>query len=367
MLKYDSTGVLLWTKEAGSAGTDYGKSLTVHNSGNILVAGFAQGSVNGQPYVPCGNSGWDIIMLEYSSVGILLTTSMTGSNKDDVAYGVAVVNGGAVYIAGYTGGALNGQTNQGGLDIFLVQYIDVTPTGQPTLRPSVVPSCSPTLVPSVKPTFVPSVKSSVEPSLHPSVQPVTTLFPTVQPSISFPPTVVPTVVPSLRASISFNPTGPPNITEGSSDSKLRLFLNFGTVMFQLLIGNAVLIIVMTLIMFMIRRQRTAYIDLLVSLPLWQFISAVVAAMSTFLNLFAAASLLTKGHILSGVVIMLSYFLQACLTFFIIIRTFSSRSDINLSSSILPKVLSEESVMCAVLCFLSLQDTSILRFLPWGAN
>ena len=97
-MKYDSKGSVLWTSQQGSSGDDSGKSLTVDKiSGNILVAGYVAGSINGKPYA---GGAADIILMEFSSADVVLTTRLTGSSRDDYGYGVSVVNGGAAYIAG---------------------------------------------------------------------------------------------------------------------------------------------------------------------------------------------------------------------------------------------------------------------------
>ena len=56
LLKYDSTGSLLWTRDAGSTGYDYGYGVAVSGDGFIYVTGYVEGSLNGQPYAgPHGN------------------------------------------------------------------------------------------------------------------------------------------------------------------------------------------------------------------------------------------------------------------------------------------------------------------------
>ena len=117
-------------------------------NGNILGTGYAGGSVNGQPFA---GGTRDIILMDYSSAGVVLSTRMTGSSGNDYGYGVACVNSGAAYIAGYTTGLLNGNTNKGVSDVCLVQHKDLT-----TNRPSVQPSANPSVILSVQPSANPS-------------------------------------------------------------------------------------------------------------------------------------------------------------------------------------------------------------------
>ncbi len=54
MLKYDSSGSLLWTQETGTSGDDSGNSVIVSADGiSIYVTGWAVGSLYGQPYAGC--------------------------------------------------------------------------------------------------------------------------------------------------------------------------------------------------------------------------------------------------------------------------------------------------------------------------
>ena len=50
LLKYDSSGALLWTRQTGTTGTDIGYGVAVSGDGSIYVTGFTQGSLNGQVY-----------------------------------------------------------------------------------------------------------------------------------------------------------------------------------------------------------------------------------------------------------------------------------------------------------------------------
>ena len=50
LMKYDSTGSVLWTSQQGTSGTDVGKCVAVSGDGFIYVTGYTSGSLNGQPY-----------------------------------------------------------------------------------------------------------------------------------------------------------------------------------------------------------------------------------------------------------------------------------------------------------------------------
>eukprot|EP00971_Amphidinium_carterae_P247252 4910249-Amphidinium_carterae.1 len=60
--------------------------------------------------------------MQYDSSGEWQWTRQRGSSDGDYAYAVAVSVEGQVYIAGYTWGSLDGQSSAGEYDTFLMQY-----------------------------------------------------------------------------------------------------------------------------------------------------------------------------------------------------------------------------------------------------
>eukprot|EP01031_Cornospumella_fuschlensis_P025690 gene25690-31025_t len=141
LTKYASNGTRLWTRMAGSSGSDSGRGVAVDNStGYVYVTGQAGGSIHGETFAGGSN---DIILMKYAGNGTRVWTRMVGSNGNDNAnavsvgtstghvyvigsaqgYGVSVDDiAGAVYVTGDASGSLHGQTNAGGLDIILMKY-----------------------------------------------------------------------------------------------------------------------------------------------------------------------------------------------------------------------------------------------------
>jgi PKD domain/RTX calcium-binding nonapeptide repeat (4 copies)/Beta-propeller repeat len=114
--KYDSTGMILWTRQFGSSLNDSPLSVSVDASG-IYVAGRTEGSLPGQANL----GGADAFVTKFDADGNQVWTRQLGSSLSDVAFGVATGPSG-VYVAGTTDGTLPGQISAGGSDAFVQKY-----------------------------------------------------------------------------------------------------------------------------------------------------------------------------------------------------------------------------------------------------
>ena len=69
------------------------------------------------------NSGRnDIFLVKYNSSGTKQWTKQLGTSSDDEGNGVSTDSSGNIYVTGWTKGGLDGNTNSGEYDIFLVKY-----------------------------------------------------------------------------------------------------------------------------------------------------------------------------------------------------------------------------------------------------
>ena len=121
LLKYDSSGTRQWTKQFGSSGYDMSMGITVDNSSNIYVTGYTDGGLD----TNTNSGGNDAFIIKYNSSGTKQWTKQFGTSGYDITYGrTAVDSSNNIYITGQTGGGLHGNTNSGDNDTFLVKYND---------------------------------------------------------------------------------------------------------------------------------------------------------------------------------------------------------------------------------------------------
>ena len=107
-----------WTKLLGSSTSDRSYGVATATDGSIYITGYTFGSLGGQT-----NSGsYDAFLAKYSSDGIQTWTKLLGSSSSELSLGVATATDGSIYITGYSGGDLDGETNAGGDDAFLTKY-----------------------------------------------------------------------------------------------------------------------------------------------------------------------------------------------------------------------------------------------------
>jgi len=74
------------------------------------MAGYTYGSLDGQTF----SGGTDAFLTEYDANGTKAWTRLLGTSSFDDAHALTTGSDGAIYMAGYTPGSLDGQTNSGG-------------------------------------------------------------------------------------------------------------------------------------------------------------------------------------------------------------------------------------------------------------
>ncbi|MBU1068958.1 hypothetical protein KJ975_05235 [Myxococcota bacterium] len=110
----DCKSTLLW----GSSQIDWADTITATADGGLLVTGATFASLDGQPYV----AQQDVFLSRFSADGARVWTRMAGSSGSDSAWDVAEAPDGSIYLAASIAGSINGQTGLGGEDAALIKY-----------------------------------------------------------------------------------------------------------------------------------------------------------------------------------------------------------------------------------------------------
>ncbi len=93
-----SSGAKQWTKQLGTSTTDYGNDITRDSSGNVYVTGYTYGGLNGNT-----NAGAsDLFVVKYNSSGVNQWTKQLGTSASDEGKSITSDSSGNVYVTGYT-------------------------------------------------------------------------------------------------------------------------------------------------------------------------------------------------------------------------------------------------------------------------
>ena len=118
LVKYNSSGTKQWTKQFGSSSNEFARDVTIDSTDNIYVTGFTGGGLDGNT-----NSGSeDLYLVKYNSSGTKQWIQQLGTESIDRGYGIVKDSSDNIYVTGYTEGGLDGNTNSGDNDTFLVKY-----------------------------------------------------------------------------------------------------------------------------------------------------------------------------------------------------------------------------------------------------
>ncbi len=114
--KYDSQGNMLWNRQFHTEGIDL--AIAMDGSGNIYTAGYTMGALPGQ--TSAGEE--DAFVRKFDIQGNVLWTRQFGSGTSDSVVAIAVDRAGSVYVGGWTAGTLLGQSSAGGDDAFVRKF-----------------------------------------------------------------------------------------------------------------------------------------------------------------------------------------------------------------------------------------------------
>ena len=135
IVKYDTSGNVVWAKFAGGSSDVVGNSIAVDASGNSYVTGYFY-----SPSITLGSNtltnadtslSGDIFIVKYDASGNVVWAKSVGGSSDDEGMGITVDTGGNSYVTGYfyspsiTFGSntlTNTDTSGNTSDVFIVKY-----------------------------------------------------------------------------------------------------------------------------------------------------------------------------------------------------------------------------------------------------
>jgi len=133
LLKLTTVGNFVWVKTYGGTSVDYGQTLTIDNSGNIILSGRFSETVNfGNPDLTLiSNGATDIFLLKLNKDGNSIWANRYGDTNIDQGNQVVVNKNGIIYLAGLFRGIVdfdpsstnsNFSESKGGADVFIALY-----------------------------------------------------------------------------------------------------------------------------------------------------------------------------------------------------------------------------------------------------
>jgi len=124
--KFNPQGNVLWANSAGSNSNSSGKSVCTDNLGNVYVAGEFQNNFFVGNDTLSSNGSYDAFLIKYNSTGTLLWATSAGSTASDEGNSVCTDNQGNIYMTGNFYNSISfGNTTlyaNGANDMFLIKY-----------------------------------------------------------------------------------------------------------------------------------------------------------------------------------------------------------------------------------------------------
>ncbi|MCB9019764.1 MAG: PKD domain-containing protein [Chitinophagales bacterium] len=126
LLKLDSMGNKIWDSRAGSEGWDitYTNCLVERPNGNYLIAGWSEGSVEGDKTIPAYGSD-DYWLVEFDTTGTIVWQGVYGWTSIDVATGLINLGDGGFLVTGDSQSGIGGNKsapNFGFSDFWILRF-----------------------------------------------------------------------------------------------------------------------------------------------------------------------------------------------------------------------------------------------------
>ncbi len=117
--KHDANGTLVWNKQVGTYYGEYvySNSITTDPDDNVLISGVTGGAFNGES----NYGGNDALVVKYSTSGSLMWAKHFGTDGEDIGNSVVSNSRGDIFVAGSTKGTFDGEVNLGDGDLFFAK------------------------------------------------------------------------------------------------------------------------------------------------------------------------------------------------------------------------------------------------------
>jgi hypothetical protein len=104
VVKYDPSGNVLWAKSAGGANSDFGKSISTDVSGNVIVTGyFWSPSITFGATTLTNVGTGDVFVVKLDPLGNVLWAKSAGGINEDRGYGISTDSNGNTFVTGTFG------------------------------------------------------------------------------------------------------------------------------------------------------------------------------------------------------------------------------------------------------------------------
>lgn len=134
VVKYDSSGNVLWAKNPSGTGSEFGNSICSDPDGNVYITGYFADSFSGDTLIfgpdtlISDYSSQDVFIAKYDSSGNALWAKRLGGNSSDIGSSIVTDGNGNIYLAGcflsstikFSSDSLNRTGN--GFDMFIIKY-----------------------------------------------------------------------------------------------------------------------------------------------------------------------------------------------------------------------------------------------------
>lgn len=102
ILKFDSSGNLIWAKNMGDGGTNQGNAIATDGSGNVFITGqYNSTTLTFGTYTLTSNGNDDMFVAKYDGNGNVMWALSAGDNFSDVGNGITCDATGNVFVTGY--------------------------------------------------------------------------------------------------------------------------------------------------------------------------------------------------------------------------------------------------------------------------